>query len=220
MTRIVLADDSGLLRESLRRVLEAQGIEVVAVCEDGTSLLRLADEHRPDVVLSDIRMPPTHTDEGLRAVLEVRAKHPGIGVLLLSQYAEAEYGVRLLQEAGRGVGYLLKDRVADGAALADAVRQVQQGGVVVDPDVVELLLHRPRVDDGVARLTERERDVLQLLAEGLTNLAVAKRLVLSTKTVETHVASVFTKLDLAPAPDGHRRVLAVLRWLRNTPTSS
>lgn len=217
MTRVVLADDSGLLRESLRRVLEAQGIEVVDVCDDGASLQRLADEHRPDVVLSDIRMPPSHTDEGLRAVLAVRSKYPGIGVLLLSQYAEAEYGVRLLQDAGRGVGYLLKDRVADGAALADAVRQVQQGGVVVDPDVVELLLHRPRVDDGLTRLTERERDVLQLLAEGLTNTAVAKRLVLSPKTVETHVAAVFAKLDLPPAPDGHRRVLAVLRWLRSTP---
>ncbi len=217
MTRVVLADDSGLLRESLRRVLEAHDIQVADVCADGEGLLRLVDEHRPDVVLSDIRMPPTHTDEGLRAVLAVRGNHPGIGVLLLSQYAEAEYGVRLLQEAGRGVGYLLKDRVADGAALAEAVRQVERGGVVVDPDVVELLLHRPRIDDGLARLTEREREVLQLLAEGLTNSAVARRLSLSPKTVETHVAAVFGKLDLPPAPDGHRRVLAVLRWLRSTP---
>jgi DNA-binding NarL/FixJ family response regulator len=218
VTRIVLADDSGLLRESLRRVLEAHGMDVAGVCADGESLLRLADELRPDVVLSDIRMPPTHTDEGLRAVLAVRGRHPDIGVLLLSQYAEAEYGVRLLQEAGRGVGYLLKDRVADGAALADSVRQVHQGGVVVDPDVVQLLLHRPRVDDGLARLSDRERDVLQLMAEGLTNAAVARRLVLSSKTVETHVASVFAKLDLPPAPDGHRRVLAVLRWLRSAPS--
>jgi DNA-binding NarL/FixJ family response regulator len=218
--RLVLAEDSVLLREGLSRLLGEAGFDVVAVAGDAESVLELVDKHRPDVAVLDIRMPPSHTDEGLRAAYDIRLRYPEVGILVLSQYVETAYAVRLMAEGAEGVGYLLKDRVSNVAELADAVRRVGSGGCVVDPHVVSRLLGRKRPASGLDRLSERERDVLSLMAEGRSNHSIAERLFMSDKTVESHVRTIFTKLDLAPSGDDHRRVLAVLRYLRAGPSEA
>jgi DNA-binding NarL/FixJ family response regulator len=213
--RVAIAEDAVLLREGLRRLLAEAGFEVVGTARDGDELRRIVDADRPDVVVLDIRMPPTHTDEGLRLAGELRRRAgPRIGILLLSQYVEAAYAYQLVEEETPGVGYLLKDRLSDIAELSDAIRRIAKGGSAFDPSLVAQLLRRRRRNDPLSELTEREREVLGLMAEGRSNQAIADRLVVSLKTVETHVASIFSKLGLEPQPDGHRRVLAVLTYLR------
>jgi DNA-binding NarL/FixJ family response regulator len=215
-TRVVVADDSVLLREGIVRLLEAnEGFEVVAQAGDATDLLRKVNAHRPDVALVDIRMPPTNTDDGLRAALEIRASRPETSVLVLSQYVEEGYALDLVGDSGGGVGYLLKDRVADVEAFVDAVRRVAAGGSALDPEVVAQLVGRARRDDPLAALTPREREVLELMAEGRSNHAIAQQLVVTERAVEKHVTSIFGKLALAPAAEDHRRVLAVLAFLRS-----
>jgi DNA-binding NarL/FixJ family response regulator len=211
--RVVVADDSTLLREGVVRLLEESGFEVVGQAADGEELLRKVRAHKPDVAVVDVRMPPTHTDEGLRAAREIRAELPGIGVLVLSQYIEVAYARELLAESAEGLGYLLKDRVADVAALADAVRRVGGGGSALDPEVVSQMLGRSRGNDPLEQLTPREREVLALMAEGRTNAAIAAELVVTDRAVEKHVTNIFAKLDLPAGGDDHRRVLAVLRFL-------
>jgi DNA-binding NarL/FixJ family response regulator len=212
--RVVVADDSLLFRAGLVRVLEDLGFEVVAQADNPTELVRRVNGHRPDAALVDIRMPPTHSDEGLRAAREIGERHPDVGVVVLSQYLESDYAMRLLEGGTPGRGYLLKDRVADLEAFAEAVRRVGSGGSVVDPEVVALLVKR-RDDSGpLAQLTPREREIQGMMAEGRSNLGICERLVLSPRTVESHVSNIFGKLDLADAPDDHRRVLAVLTYLR------
>ncbi len=211
---MILADDAALVREGVARLLTDHGFDVVAQLGDAESLAGAVDTLRPDVVLVDIRMPPTHTVEGLRAALEIRSRHPQVGVLILSQHLESRYAVDVVK-SGRGVGYLLKERVADVASFADAVRRVGSGGTALDPEVVELLLGRARHQNPLERLSQREREVLALMAEGRSNQAIAARLYLNAKTVESHVHSVFTKLGLLPEPDDHRRVLAVLAHLHD-----
>ncbi|MCC6618321.1 MAG: response regulator transcription factor [Chloroflexi bacterium] len=213
--RVVLADDSLLVREGIARVLADAGFDVVGQAGDVDGLLTLVESTRPDVVLLDIRMPPTFTDEGLRALATIRDRFgPSIGVLVLSHHTEAAFALRLLSDGDAGTGYLLKDRIADLEDLADAVRRVARGGTVVDPAVVGPLLEaRRNKPDRLAELTEREREVLGLMAEGRSNQAIAGRLFVTPKTVEAHTASIFSKLDLLPAPDDHRRVLAVLAFL-------
>jgi DNA-binding NarL/FixJ family response regulator len=210
--RVVIAEDSTLLREGLTRLLVEAGFEVPAAVEDAPALLAAVAEHRPDVAVVDIRMPPTHTDEGLRAAVRLRQRHPGTGVLVLSQYVRVSYAAELLDAGADGVGYLLKDRVSDLAEFTAAVRRVGSGGSAFDPAVVGRLLVRRR-DDSDGRLTERERAVLALMAEGRTNQAIAQRLFITERTVEKHCTSIFTKLDLSASPHDHRRVLAVLRYL-------
>jgi DNA-binding NarL/FixJ family response regulator len=213
--RLVLAEDSVLLREGLARLLNEVGFEVVGQAGDGEEVVRLVRRERPDVVIVDIRMPPSYSDEGFRAAQAIREHDPSVGVLVLSQYVDAGYVMRLLAEGAEGLGYLLKDRVSDLEELADAVRRVGVGGCVVDPEVVSRLLHRPRQGSQLDALTERELGVLKLMAQGRSNHAIASRLFLSEKTVEAHVRSIFTKLDLTLSSDDHRRVLAVLRYLRS-----
>lgn len=210
--RVVIAEDSTLLREGLARLLAEAGFVVVAAVEDASTLVAAVDEHRPEVAVVDIRMPPTRTDEGLRAAVAVRRRYPGTGVLVLSQYLRVSYAAELLDSGVDGVGYLLKDRVSDLAEFAAAVRRVGAGGSAFDPDVVRRLLVRRR-DDSDARLTERERAVLALMAEGRTNQAIAQRLHIAERTVEKHCTAIFAKLDLSASPHDHRRVLAVLRYL-------
>jgi DNA-binding NarL/FixJ family response regulator len=212
--RLVLADDSILLREGVARLLVEAGFEVVGQAGDAEELLEQVKAHEPDVAIVDIRMPPD-TDGGLRAAHEIRARYPTVGVLVLSQYARPSYAFELLSDSAERVGYLLKDRVGDLAELADAVRRVGQGGSVLDPVVVSQLVGRPREDtDALHNLSEREREVLSLMAEGRSNQAIARLLFITDRTVEKHVKSIFTKLRLPESPDDHRRVLAVLAYLR------
>jgi DNA-binding NarL/FixJ family response regulator len=211
--RVVIAEDSVLLREGLVRLLTDAGLEVVAAVEEPEALLRAVDEHRPDICVVDIRMPPTHTDEGVRAALVIRAQHAGVAVLMLSQYVEERYATDLIASDTRGFGYLLKDRVADVAEFVEAVRRVGAGGTALDPEVVSQLLVRSRRKDPLGALTPRETDVMRLMAEGRSNNGIAAELVVSEGAVEKHVSSIFTKLALPPAEQDHRRVLAVLRYL-------
>jgi DNA-binding NarL/FixJ family response regulator len=211
--RVVVADDSTLLREGVVRLLEEAGFEIVGQAGDGEELLRKVRAHKPDVAVVDVRMPPTHTDEGLRAAREIRSELPDIGVLVLSQYVEVAYARELLAESAEGLGYLLKDRVADVAALAEAVRRVGEGGSALDPEVVSQMLGRRRTDDPLAELTPREREVLALMAEGRSNAAIAGELVVTERAVEKHVTGIFSKLELNSSGEDHRRVLAVLRFL-------
>jgi DNA-binding NarL/FixJ family response regulator len=213
--RVVIADDSVLLREGIARLLEDAGFEVAGQADDADQLLLKVRSYSPEVAIVDIRMPPTHTDEGLRAAREIRATYPGTGVLVLSQYVEKEYALDLLAESAEGVGYLLKDRVADVTEFADAVRRVGEGGSALDPAVVSQLVGRSRKDDPLDRLTPREREVLELMAEGRSNHAIAERLVVTERAVEKHVTSIFGKLRLPADADDHRRVLAVLAYLRS-----
>jgi DNA-binding NarL/FixJ family response regulator len=211
--RVVIAEDAALFREGLVRLLSERGHRVVAAVADGQALLDAVAAHRPDVAVVDIRMPPTHTDEGLRAALELRRDHPGTGVLVFSQYIETRYAARLLEPNAAGVGYLLKDRVADVREFVDALARVAAGGTALDPEVVGQLLGASRNADDLAALTPREREVLALMAEGRSNAGIAAALVVSVGVVEKHVASVFGKLRLPPAGGDNRRVLAVLRFL-------
>ena len=212
--RVVLADDSLLLREGVARLLEEAGLDVVAQAGDAEDLLRKVGAHKPDVAIVDVRMPPTHTDEGLRAAAEIRNNHSGTGVLVLSQYIEEAYAMELLSSNAEGVGYLLKDRVADLERFIDAVRRVGEGGSALDPEVVSRLLGRRRQADPLAEISPRERQVLSLMAEGRSNHAIATELVVTERAVEKHVTSIFTKLNLPPTADDHRRVLAVLTYLK------
>ncbi len=211
--RVIVADDSVLLREGIARLLEDAGFEVVGQAEDGEELMRKARAHKPDVAIIDIRMPPTHTDEGLRAARVIREEMPDTGVLVLSQYLEEEYALELLGNDAAGVGYLLKDRVSDLDRFSEAIRRVAEGGSALDPEVVSQMLGRRRVEDPLEELTPREREVLGLMAEGRSNHAIANALVVSERAVEKHVTSIFSKLNLAPASEDHRRVLAVLAFL-------
>jgi DNA-binding NarL/FixJ family response regulator len=211
--RVVIADDSVLLREGIARLLEDAGFEVVGQSGNGDDLLLKVRSYDPDVAIVDIRMPPTNTSEGLDAAKEIREKYPSVGVLLLSQYVEAGYALELLQDNAEGVGYLLKDRVSDVQEFADAVRRVGEGGSALDPAVISRLVGRRRADDPLVDLTPREREVLELMAEGRSNQAIADRLVVTPRAVEKHVTSIFGKLRLAAAPEDHRRVLAVLTFL-------
>jgi DNA-binding NarL/FixJ family response regulator len=211
--RIVIAEDSVILRDGLVQLLTVRGHEVVGAVGDATTLGAVVDEQRPDLVVVDIRMPPTHTNEGLQAAIALRERHPGIGVLVFSQYVETRYAAELLAGGSEGVGYLLKDRVADVSEFVDALTRIAAGGTVLDPEVVTQLLGASRRTDSVDALTPRERQVLQLMAEGRANAAIASSLHLSPGAVEKHVTNIFAKLDLAPSSDDHRRVLAVLRWL-------
>jgi DNA-binding NarL/FixJ family response regulator len=212
--RVVIAEDSVLLREGLARVLAEGDFEVAAQVGDADALHHAVHRERPDVVIVDVRMPPTHTDEGARAASEIRAGHPDIGVLLLSQIVEAKHALALFSEQPEGFGYLLKDRVLEIDEFLESVRRVARGGTAIDPEVVAQLVGRRRADDPLEALTTREREVLALMAEGRSNQAICKKLFLSPKTVETHVHSIFGKLRLPPEPDDHRRVLAVLAYLR------
>jgi DNA-binding NarL/FixJ family response regulator len=212
--RVVIADDSVLLREGVARLLAEAGFEVVGQAGDAEELLREVADKDPDVAIVDIRMPPTHTDEGLRAARELRSRYPTLGVLVLSQYVRPSYAFELLADDARGVGYLLKDRVSDVRDLADAVNRVGDGGSVLDPSVVSQLVGRRRQGhDPIDDLTERERQVLALIAEGRSNRAIAERLVITERTVEKHVKSILGKLRIAGSPEDHRRVLAVLAYL-------
>jgi DNA-binding NarL/FixJ family response regulator/class 3 adenylate cyclase len=212
--RVVLADDSVLLREGVARLLEEAGFEVLAQSGTREDLLRHVAMHKPDVAITDIRMPPTQTDEGLRAAQEIRERFPGVGVLVLSQYVEPAYALELLSESAEGVGYLLKDRVSDLEEFAGAVRRVGEGGSALDPAVVNQLVGRRRKADPIEELTAREREVLELMAEGRSNDAISKRLFVTPRAVEKHVTSIFQKLRLTATPEDHRRVLAVLAFLR------
>jgi DNA-binding NarL/FixJ family response regulator len=215
MTRIVLADDAVLLREALAAGLRASGFEVVGQAGDVDGLLRLVDSEVPDVAIVDVRMPPTHTTEGLEAARTIRSRHPRMAILVLSQYVETRYAVDLIRDDPAGIGYLLKDRVTRLEDLADAVRRVAEGGSVIDPEVVGRLLGRPRRHSPIDELTPREREILGLMAEGRSNQGIADRLVLELKTVEGHVRQIFSKLALEPSSDDHRRVLAVLTFLKS-----
>jgi DNA-binding NarL/FixJ family response regulator len=212
--RVVIAEDSVLLRAGLARLLEDAGFEVVGQASDAEDLLRKVRAHRPELAVTDIRMPPTQTDEGLRAAQQIRAEMPEIGLMVLSQHLDEGYALELLQGSAEGVGYLLKDRVADIDAFVDALRRVVARGSVLDPEVVSQLLGRRRADDPLDRLTPREREVLALMAEGRSNHAVARELVVTERAIEKHVTSIFSKLGLTAADDGHRRVLAVLQYLK------
>jgi DNA-binding NarL/FixJ family response regulator len=213
--RIVVAEDTMLTREGIVRLLADAGHEIVAQAGDAETLLRQVNAHRPDIVIADIRMPPTHTDEGLVAAQRIRVAHPAIAVLVLSQYVESEYALRLLQEHPGGVGYLLKERVFDAALLVDALLRISDGETVVDPTIVARLLGRRRRVNPLETLTARERETLALLAEGLSNRAIAERLVVAERTVESHVTQIFAKLDLDADVMTHRRVRAVLAYLGN-----
>jgi DNA-binding NarL/FixJ family response regulator len=212
--RVVIGEDSLLLREGIARLLEASGLEVAALAGDLDGLLAAVGAQRPDVAVVDIRMPPTHTDEGLQAAHRIRAEQPETGVLVLSQYLDEDYVFKLLGDGAEGLGYLLKDRITDGDAFVDAVRRVAAGDAALDPEVVAHLLGRPRADGPLDELNERERTVLGEMAEGRSNNAIAGRMFLPDRAVERHVTAIFSKLRLTTTPDSHRRVLAVLTYLR------
>jgi DNA-binding NarL/FixJ family response regulator len=212
--RVVLGEDSVLLREGVARLLGDAGMDVVGQAGDFDDLLRKVRAHKPDVAVVDIRMPPTHTDEGLRAAHLIREELPDTGVLVLSQYVEEGYAMDLLADSAEGVGYLLKDRVADVERFVDSVRRVADGGSALDPEVVSQMLGRRRAEDPLAELTPREREVLGLMAEGRSNRAIAEELVVTERAVEKHVTGIFSKLDLEATPEDHRRVLAVLTYLK------
>jgi DNA-binding NarL/FixJ family response regulator len=214
--RVVLAEDSALLRDGITLLLADHDIEVVAAVGNATDLLAAVERLQPELAIVDVRMPPTQTDEGIRAAIEIRGGHPGTAVLVFSQWVETAYARQLFTEHQSKVGYLLKDRIVASADFVDAARRVAAGGTALDPEVVAQLLRQPVVDGGLGRLTTREREILALLAEGRTNQAIATELSLAVRSVEKLVASVFTKLDLAPAAGDHRRVLAVLRFLQAT----
>ncbi|SDJ91856.1 response regulator transcription factor [Streptomyces indicus] len=211
--RIVIAEDAAVIREGLVQLLADRGLEVVAAVADAEALLAAVDEHRPDVVIADIRMPPTHRDEGLVAAVELRRRHPGLGVLLFSQYIETRYTDRLLADGPAGIGYLLKDRVLDVDEFVAALHRIAEGGTALDPQVVSQLLGSR---SGLGALTARELQTLELMAEGLTNTAIARRMDITQRAVEKHVAAIFTKLRLERGEDEHRRILAVLHYLRGS----
>ncbi len=212
--RVVIGEDQALLREGIVRLLVDAGFEVVAEAADAPDLVRKVGAHKPDVAIVDVQMPPDNTDDGLRAALEIRAHHPGVGVLVLSQFAEERYALDLIGESAEGVGYLLKDRVADFANFADSVRRVARRGTALDPTVVSRMLGRHRREDPLEQLTPREREVLALMAGGRSNRGIAEVLVVTPNAVEKHVTSIFSKLGVGEAPEDHRRVLAVLTFLR------
>ena len=212
--RVVVADDSVLLREGVVRLLEEKGFDVVAQAGDAEDLIRKVNAHKPDVAVVDIRMPPTNTDDGLRAALEIRATHPNTGVLVLSQYVEEGYALDLVGDSAGGVGYLLKDRVADVDRFVESVTRVAEGGSALDPEVVAQLVCRASRDYPLSELTPREREVMELMSEGRSNNAIATQMTVTERAVEKHVTSIFGKLGLPPAPEDHRRVLAVLAFLR------
>ncbi|MEA2474185.1 MAG: hypothetical protein QOE06_2100 [Thermoleophilaceae bacterium] len=211
--RVVIGEDSVLLREGVARLLEEAGIEVAGQAGDAEDVMRKVRAHKPDVAVLDIRMPPTHVDEGLQAAAAIRAELPGTGVLLLSQYVEPDYAMRLLADGAEGVGYLLKQRVSDVDGFVEAVRRVAGGGSALDPEVVAEMVGRRREDDPIESLTPREREVMELMAEGLTNRAICDRLVVTERAIERHVTGIFSKLGLTATGNEHRRVLAVLRFL-------
>lgn len=213
--RVVLADDEVLVRDGLARLLEDADVDVASRCADATALLRAVDSWRPDVAIVDIRMPPTHTDEGLVAAKEIRHRHPQVGVLVLSHHLESGYAMQLLEQAPERAGYLLKERVSDLAVLLDALRRISDGECVLDPTIVRRLVARRRAQGPLDDLTEREREVLALIAEGRSNQAICAKLYLSPKTVEGHIRQIFLKLGLRDSPQDHRRVLAVLAFLRS-----
>jgi DNA-binding NarL/FixJ family response regulator len=212
--KVVVAEDSTLLREGLAKLLTEAGLEVVGRCANADDLMLKVSSYEPDVAVVDIRMPPTHTDEGFRAAMEIRERHPGTGVLVLSQYVEIGLAMKLLSESPEGAGYLLKDRIADVGEFAGAVRRVGSGGSAIDPTIVSQLLGRVRGDGALSELTPREREVLALMAEGWSNHAIAEKLVITVRSAEKHVSSIFAKLGLPATGAEHRRVLAVLRYLR------
>ena len=214
MTRVVIAEDQALLRQGIVRLLGDAGFEVVAEAGDAPDLLRKVAAHKPDVAIVDVQMPPDNTDDGLRAAMEIRAKHPEIGVLVLSQYAEERYAVDLIGDNAEGVGYLLKDRVTDFALFADAVKRVAARGSVLDPTVVAHMFGRRRRNDPLDGLTPREREVLALMAEGRSNKGIAEVLIVTPHAVEKHVTGIFTKLGVGGGAEDHRRVLAVLEFIR------
>ena len=211
--RVVLADDAALFREGVANLLREAGFDVVGQAENADDLLALVGEHQPDVVIVDIRMPPSHTLEGLEAAKIIRARYPAVGVLVLSQFVEPHYALQLIDNAEQGAGYLLKDRVGNIEELADAVRQIATGRLIIDPAVVSQLLNRSRRRDPLDALTDREKAVLALMAQGRSNLAIANGLFVTEKTVEAHIRAIFIKLSLSPTADDHRRVLAVITYL-------
>jgi DNA-binding NarL/FixJ family response regulator len=217
--RVVIGEDDVLLREGIARLLGEAGFEVVAQAGDATDLLRKGLAHRPSVVIADVNMPPGHGDDGLRAAIEVRRQRPETGVLVLSQYYEEQYGIDLIGKRAEGVGYLLKERVGDVESFLDAVTRVASGGSALDPEVVARMLGRRRPNGPLERLSPRERDVLASMAEGKSNRGIAQSLLVSQAAVEKHVTSIFYKLELGPAPTEHRRVLAVLAYLRDAPSA-
>jgi DNA-binding NarL/FixJ family response regulator len=214
--RVVLAEDNALLRDGIVLLLVEHDIEVVASVDNAVDLLGAIAEHRPELAIVDVRMPPTYTNEGIRAAVEIRTRHPDTAVLVFSQWVETDYARQLLTENPSKVGYLLKDRIVGTDEFIKAARRVADGGTALDPEVIRQLLARPAVDQGLARLSERERDILARLAEGRSNHAIAEDMHLAVRSVEKHVTAIFTKLDLAPAATDHRRVLAVLRYLSST----
>ena len=214
--RIVIGEDQALLRQGIVRLLSDAGFEVVAEAADAPDLVRKVNAHKPDVAIVDVQMPPDNTDDGLRAALQIRSEHPGVGVLVLSQYAEERYAVDLIGENAEGVGYLLKDRVTDFSGFAEAVKRVGSGGSVLDPTVVAHMLGRRRRDDPLDDLTPREREVLEFMAEGRSNKGIAEKLVVTPHAVEKHVTAIFSKLGVAAGAEDHRRVLAVLEFLRRS----
>lgn len=213
--RVLIAEDSGILRDGLAQLLERRGFEITASVAEPGALREAVEADPPDVAVIDIRMPPTFTDEGLRAAIDLRRKHPSLGVLVFSQYVETRYAAQLLADDAAGIGYLLKDRVADVSDFVEALVRVASGGTALDPEVVTQLVGTSRRTDSLSGLSGREREVLSLMAEGRSNAAIATALVISEGAVEKHVANIFAKLSLPPSPADHRRVLAVLRWLKS-----